>query len=207
MRSAHCMCRSISARQSPGAAATIRGCNRRGRRTGAGGRPFRDGEAESRRSSFVGWGRWTSFLPPSTRLSPNLSLPCRRATPRSRSLSTASRSGCFDALRLPQTIQCTAPCLACRRAKGLGIPAVGFNQWWVPTVEFTGGAGVAAERIKTDLRSLIRGAAFASLRVLVRLVRAPFGPADESEEGEELDRQRIHRNGSRKTSAHLARNL
>ena len=26
--------------------------------------------------------------------------------------------------------------------KELGIPAVGFNQWWVPTVEFTGGAGV-----------------------------------------------------------------
>jgi uncharacterized membrane protein YphA (DoxX/SURF4 family) len=26
--------------------------------------------------------------------------------------------------------------------KELGVPAVGFNQWWVPTVEFTGGAGV-----------------------------------------------------------------
>jgi hypothetical protein len=26
--------------------------------------------------------------------------------------------------------------------KELGIPAAGFNQWWVPTVEFTGGAGV-----------------------------------------------------------------
>ena len=26
--------------------------------------------------------------------------------------------------------------------KELGIPAVGFNQWWVPAVEFTGGAGV-----------------------------------------------------------------
>jgi uncharacterized membrane protein YphA (DoxX/SURF4 family) len=27
--------------------------------------------------------------------------------------------------------------------KALGVPAVGINQWWVPTVEFTGGAGVA----------------------------------------------------------------
>jgi uncharacterized membrane protein YphA (DoxX/SURF4 family) len=26
--------------------------------------------------------------------------------------------------------------------KELGIPAVGFNQWWVPTVEFTAGGGV-----------------------------------------------------------------
>jgi uncharacterized membrane protein YphA (DoxX/SURF4 family) len=26
--------------------------------------------------------------------------------------------------------------------KGLGVPAVGFNQWWVPTVEFTGGCAV-----------------------------------------------------------------
>jgi putative oxidoreductase len=26
--------------------------------------------------------------------------------------------------------------------KELGVPAVGFNQWWVPTVEFTAGGGV-----------------------------------------------------------------
>ena len=26
--------------------------------------------------------------------------------------------------------------------KGLGVPAVGFNQWWVPLVEFTAGAAV-----------------------------------------------------------------
>src|SRR6201987_3767291 len=26
--------------------------------------------------------------------------------------------------------------------KGLGVPAVGFNQWWVPTAEFTAGGGV-----------------------------------------------------------------
>jgi len=26
--------------------------------------------------------------------------------------------------------------------KALGVPAVGFNQWWVPLVEFTGGGGV-----------------------------------------------------------------
>jgi putative oxidoreductase len=26
--------------------------------------------------------------------------------------------------------------------KGLGVHAVGFNQWWVPTVEFTGGFAV-----------------------------------------------------------------
>src|SRR6202046_1029805 len=26
--------------------------------------------------------------------------------------------------------------------KGLGVPAVGFNQWWVPSVEFSAGAAV-----------------------------------------------------------------
>src|SRR3984893_7929428 len=26
--------------------------------------------------------------------------------------------------------------------KGLGVPALGFNQWWVPVVEFTAGGGV-----------------------------------------------------------------
>ena len=26
--------------------------------------------------------------------------------------------------------------------KGLGVPALGFNQWWVPSVEFTAGGGV-----------------------------------------------------------------
>ena len=26
--------------------------------------------------------------------------------------------------------------------KALGVPAIGFNQWWVPLVEFTGGGGV-----------------------------------------------------------------
>ncbi|HEY1735167.1 MAG TPA: DoxX family protein [Methylovirgula sp.] len=26
--------------------------------------------------------------------------------------------------------------------KGLGVPALGFNQWWVPSVEFGAGAGV-----------------------------------------------------------------
>ena len=26
--------------------------------------------------------------------------------------------------------------------KALGVPAVGINQWWVPTVEFTAGGGV-----------------------------------------------------------------
>jgi uncharacterized membrane protein YphA (DoxX/SURF4 family) len=26
--------------------------------------------------------------------------------------------------------------------KALGVPAVGFNQWWVPSVEFTAGAAV-----------------------------------------------------------------
>jgi len=26
--------------------------------------------------------------------------------------------------------------------KALGVPAVGFNQWWVPTVEFTAGGAV-----------------------------------------------------------------
>ena len=25
--------------------------------------------------------------------------------------------------------------------KGLGVPAVGFNQWWVPLIEFTAGGG------------------------------------------------------------------
>src|SRR5580704_14621637 len=27
--------------------------------------------------------------------------------------------------------------------KGLGVHAVGFNQWWVPSVEFSAGAAVA----------------------------------------------------------------
>ena len=26
--------------------------------------------------------------------------------------------------------------------KGLGVPALGFNQWWVPLIEFTAGGGV-----------------------------------------------------------------
>lgn len=26
--------------------------------------------------------------------------------------------------------------------KALGVPAIGFNQWWVPSVEFAGGGGV-----------------------------------------------------------------
>jgi putative oxidoreductase len=26
--------------------------------------------------------------------------------------------------------------------KGLGVPGVGFNQWWVPSVEFSAGGGV-----------------------------------------------------------------
>src|SRR5277367_5322317 len=26
--------------------------------------------------------------------------------------------------------------------KGLGVPAIGFNQWWVPLVEFSAGGGV-----------------------------------------------------------------
>jgi uncharacterized membrane protein YphA (DoxX/SURF4 family) len=26
--------------------------------------------------------------------------------------------------------------------RGLGVPALGFNQWWVPLVEFTAGGGV-----------------------------------------------------------------
>ena len=26
--------------------------------------------------------------------------------------------------------------------KGLGVPAIGFNQWWVPLVEFSGGSAV-----------------------------------------------------------------
>ena len=51
--------------QCPGVAARARGCSRRGRRTGAGRRPPRDGEAGNRRPSFVGWGCWTWFLPPS----------------------------------------------------------------------------------------------------------------------------------------------
>ena len=29
-----------------------------------------------------------------------------------------------------------------RQLKGLGVHAVGFNQWWVPTVEFTAGGAV-----------------------------------------------------------------
>ena len=57
------------------------------------------------------------------------------------------------------------------------------------------------------LRYPIHVAAFASLRVLVQLAQVLVGLADGSEEGEELDQRRIHQNGSRKTSAHLAQSL
>jgi hypothetical protein len=30
--------------------------------------------------------------------------------------------------------------------KALGVPAVGFNQWWVPLVEFTAGGAVPSRR-------------------------------------------------------------
>jgi DoxX len=32
--------------------------------------------------------------------------------------------------------------------KALGVPAVGINQWWVPTVEFTAGAAVLRGRAR-----------------------------------------------------------
>ena len=35
--------------------------------------------------------------------------------------------------------------------KALGVPAVGFNQWWVPAVEFTAGAAVSY-RVLCDAR-------------------------------------------------------
>ena len=33
--------------------------------------------------------------------------------------------------------------------KALGVPALGFNQWWVPSVEFLGGAAAETRQITT----------------------------------------------------------
>src|SRR5262249_14692956 len=53
------MCRPMSVRRYPGAAATARGCSRRELRTDVGRRPPRGGEAGNHRSSFVELRRWT----------------------------------------------------------------------------------------------------------------------------------------------------
>ena len=51
--------------------------------------------------------------------------------------------------------------------KALGIPAVGFNQWWLPSVEFTGGAGV--------LVGLLAPLAALGLLVLILVAMATSG--------------------------------
>ena len=38
--------------------------------------------------------------------------------------------------------------------KGLGVPALGFNQWWVPLVEFTAGGGVLIGALSAPLAAL-----------------------------------------------------
>ena len=64
--------------------------------------------------------------------------------PTSRSLSTASRLGCSSCSQATASYSThSANASFVEELKELGVPAIGFNQWWVPTVEFTGGGSVA----------------------------------------------------------------
>jgi uncharacterized membrane protein YphA (DoxX/SURF4 family) len=53
--------------------------------------------------------------------------------------------------------------------KGLGVPALGFNQWWVPSVEFTAGGGV--------LIGLLAPLAALGLLVIILIAMATSGRA------------------------------
>jgi uncharacterized membrane protein YphA (DoxX/SURF4 family) len=65
--------------------------------------------------------------------------------------------------------------------KGLGVHAVGFNQWWVPTVEFSAGAavviGLLAPLAALGLLVLILVAIATSGRQRIKL----FKPIDEAD--------------------------
>jgi putative oxidoreductase len=65
--------------------------------------------------------------------------------------------------------------------KGLGVPAVGFNQWWVPSIEFTAGGGVfiglLAPLAALGLLVIILVAIVTSGRMRIKL----FKPIDEAD--------------------------
>jgi uncharacterized membrane protein YphA (DoxX/SURF4 family) len=65
--------------------------------------------------------------------------------------------------------------------KALGVPAIGFNQWWVPSVEFLGGAavlfGLLAPLAALGLLVIIIVAIVTSGRQRVEL----YKPSDERE--------------------------
>ena len=65
--------------------------------------------------------------------------------------------------------------------KALGVPAVGFNQWWVPLVEFTAGGGVLigilAPLAALGLLVVILIAVFTSGRQRIKL----YKPIDEAD--------------------------
>jgi len=65
--------------------------------------------------------------------------------------------------------------------KELGIPAVGFNQWWVPMVEFLGGVGVTigflAPLAALGLLIISRVAIATSGRQLIKV----YKPIDEAD--------------------------
>jgi putative oxidoreductase len=62
--------------------------------------------------------------------------------PTSRSPSTASRLGCSLCSRATTSYSTQSAIAFADELKGLGVHAVGFNQWWVPTVEFSAGCAV-----------------------------------------------------------------
>jgi uncharacterized membrane protein YphA (DoxX/SURF4 family) len=65
--------------------------------------------------------------------------------------------------------------------KGLGVPALGFNQWWVPSVEFTAGGavliGLLAPLAALGLLVIIVVAIVTSGRQRIKL----YKPIDESD--------------------------
>ena len=50
--------------------------------------------------------------------------------------------GIFYAVGISQLFNAERHRTVVDELKALGVPAVGFNQWWVPLVEFTAGGGV-----------------------------------------------------------------
>jgi putative oxidoreductase len=61
--------------------------------------------------------------------------------------------------------------------KELGVPAVGFNQWWVPLVEFTAGGGVVIGLAALGLLVIILVAIATSGRQRIKL----YKPIDEAD--------------------------
>ena len=77
--------------------------------------------------------------------------------------------GVLYAVGISQAVQRRAPPLIGRRTQGeLGVHAVGFNQWWVPSVEFAAGGAV--------LIGLLAPLAALGLLVLILVAIATSGP-------------------------------